>query len=311
MILRFISVLAYTAGESFVWYKILPAKYEKQVTMSALILLAFCSSMQSEFFATERISAFLLLLAQIAVQLFLFKDNLSRTHIVVFAGGLLSALLTIIYGGVAGSLYRLAMGENTPLWISGENLNLAGLLLLLPYILLWVILCLRFLPRVQKQLKKWSLRRCKIVFGLTLIFDVCMSAGFGIEDQTDMREYAVLYSVLFFLLVLLAGILAFYLFKGIQKNMQQNRNQERILQQQYQQYKELEAVQQDLRELRHDLKNHLASGAVGGGYTRKRFSATVRKYRRNWRIDHEFHNNQDFIYGLYDCYTGFTWIYCI
>lgn len=309
MVLRLLSAIAYTAGETFVWYRFLPAKYEKKVTLSALILLQFCISIQGEFFAVEQISTYLLLFAEIVVQFFLFRGNLSRTHLMVFMGGLLSGVVSIVYGGAVGGIYRLIIGKNEPLWISGENLNIIGLLLTIPYILLWILLCSWFLPKVQKTLREWPLRRCKIIFGILLILEVFMSTGFGIENESNMQEYNEFYIATFLLLLLLAAILGGYLFKAIHKNVWQNCMQEQELEGQYQKYKELEELQQNLRELRHDLKNYLAAGA-GGGYIRKRFFTTVKKYRKNWRRSNELYNAQNIIHDLYDCNTGIAGICC-
>ena len=83
-------------------------------------------------------------------------------------------------------------------------------------------------------------------------------------DERNRQEYVLFYFVALILVVLLSSVPVCYLLGALKKRMRQNRLMEQRLREQYLQYREIEELQQELRELRHDLRNYLAAGAGEG-----------------------------------------------
>lgn len=182
---------------------------------------------------------------------------------------LVEAVVSLLFGGAVGTIYRFIAKSDEPLWISGENLAPTGLFCSLIYLGLWVIVCLGVMPHFAEKLRRWRKRVVRFLFGVcaTLeIVNLCVTFSFSRFD--GLSAYLFVYGILLAVIALSSFAAIIHMIKSLRKRHAENQMLEAKMRKQYIEYQMVTLLQQEIREIHHDLKNHLA--ASGGGYIRKR-----------------------------------------
>lgn len=263
--MRFLSILAFTLAETILYKTLFTPKFGRNITLTVTILYCFWMNFCNEFLFT---SGYVTLAQAVLTAAFLqivFQGGLIRNYIQYSFMGLTESIVSLIFGGCAGAAYRFVTGTNKPLWISGEELSFAGLCISFIYLVIVVLVSCFLVPKFVDRLYGW---RKLVVY---LLFAICVGLEavnvwltFSVEKLDDMSTYLIAYSVIFLVILftILAGML--YMVRSAQKKRMKNSLLEAKIHEQHLQYELAASLQQEIREIRHDLMNHLASSGGGG-----------------------------------------------
>lgn len=263
-ILRLLSILAFTLAQTILYKTLFTPKFGGRITLAVTVLYCFWMNFCNEFLFTSGYAALAQAVMTAAFLQIVFRGGLMKNYIQNSFMGLAESVVSLIFGGCAGTIYRLATGTDEPLWISGEELGFAGLCISFIYLAIVVLVSSFLVPRFASCLYGWRRPVVYLVFGICVgleVVNVCLTIS--IEKVDDLDVYLVAYGVIFLiiLLVMLAGMA--HMVKSAQKKRMENRLLEAKIHEQRLQYEFAASMQQEIREIRHDLINHLASS--GGG----------------------------------------------
>lgn len=266
--MRFLSILAFTLAQTILYKTLFTPKFGKRITLAVTILYCFWMNFCNEFLFTSGYVALAQVVLTAAFLQIVFWGGLMRNYILYSFMGLTESVVSLLFGGCAGAVYRSLTGTEEPLWISGENLGPAGLCTLLIYLPLMVLVSCFLARRFGRCLYRWRKPVVYLLFGVCAgleAVNVCLT--FSIEKVNDFDVYLIAYGVVFS--VMLAAILAgmIYMGRAARKKRAENCLLEAKIREQHLQYELVTSLQQEMREIRHDLINHLASS---GEYTGKR-----------------------------------------
>ncbi len=266
-ILRVLSVGAFTIAQTILYERLYVPKFEKWQNRAVIVLYSFWMFFCNEFLFTNGYVALTQTVITMVFLQIVFQGGLIQNYLQLNCIMIIQAAISFLFGGSVGMLYRWITGTDEPLWISGENLAPIGLFFSLIYLGLVVIACAFFVPRLMKLICRWRKSVKRILFGICLgmeIVNICLT--FSFSNFEGLQGYMIAYGILLAAIVLVTLISVVYMIKSAQRKRTENRLLEAKIEEQYRQYQFVTSLQQEIREMGHDLKNYLAAS---GGYTKK------------------------------------------
>ncbi len=263
-ILRVLSVGAFTIVQTILYERLYRPKFEKWQSHAVIALYSFWMCFCNEFLFTNGYVVLTQAVITLAFLQIVFQDGLIQNYIQLNCIMIIQTAILFLFGGSIGMLYRWITGTDNPLWLFGKNLAPIGFFFLLIYLGIVVGACAFLVPRLIKMISRWRKSVLRILFGICLemeIVNICLTFPFA--NFEGLQGYVVTYGILLAFIVLVTLISVVCMIKSAQRKRVENWLLEAKMEEQYMQYQFVTLLQQEIREIRHDLKNHLA--ASGGG----------------------------------------------
>ncbi len=264
-ILRILSVIAFALAQTILYERLYTAKFGKRQSRFVIVLYSFWTSFCNEFLFTNGYVALTQSVITLAFLQVIFQGGLIQNYIKLNCMMIIQAAVSALFGGSVGMLYRLITESDEPLWISRENLVPIGFFFSLAYLGIAVSVSIFLVPKIMKKIERWKKNVMRLLFGICIsmeIANICLTFSFSNFEGLD--GYMVAYGILLVVIVCAVLIGVVCMIKSAQKKQAENHLLEVKMNEQYMQYQFVISLQQEIREIRHDLKNYLAASGGGG-----------------------------------------------
>lgn len=264
--MRILSILAFTSAQTILFENLFTSKFGRKLTLAVTALYCFWMNFCNEFLFTNGCVAIAQAVVTAAFLQIVFWGGLVQNYILCNFMGLVEGVVSIVFGGCAGAMYRWVTGTDAPLWISGEKLGPAGFFISLIYLGIVVLACGVFVPLFASGLCGWSKTVVRLLFGACLGLEaVGIWLTFSAEGADDLDAYIIAYGIIFTMILCAMVAAVVHMIRSAQRKWMENRLLEAKMREQHLQYEFVTSLQQEIREIRHDLINYLAASGGGGG----------------------------------------------